>query len=210
MSQVIERFVDALLSMNRLKARNLVYGEHDGVDPFSVIESLVVPALEVIGDGWSRGTLALSQVYISSRIVEELIDELLPPEDPARIGQPRMAIAVLEDYHLLGKRIIYSVLRASGYTLLDYGRVTVGELLEKIIADEIEILLISTLMLPSALRIKDLKKEIDRKQLKVRLIVGGAPFRFDSQLCHDVEADATAGNAAEALRVLNQVVRELS
>ena len=210
MSQVIERFSGALLSMNRLEARNLIYGEHDGVDPFAVIESLVIPALEIIGDGWSRGTVALSQVYISSRIVEELIDELLPSEDPARIGQPNIAIAVLEDYHLLGKRIIYSVLRASGYSLIDYGRVSVAELLEKIIADEIEILLISTLMLPSALRIKDLKKEIDRRQLKVRLIVGGAPFRFDSQLCHDVEADATAGNAAEALNVLNQIVKELS
>ncbi len=210
MSYIIDQFVSALISMNRIAVRDIVGEHYDNKNPFSLIEKLVVPALEVIGDRWEEGTVALSQVYMSARIIEELIDELLPPGDPSRIGQPKMAIAVLEDYHLLGKRIIYSMLRASGYELLDYGRVTVEETLEKIIADKIEILLISTLMLPSALRIKDLKKEMDQKKLATRLIVGGAPFRFDDQLWREVDADATAKDAPESLKVLNQMVGELS
>lgn len=210
MSQVIEQFISVLVAMNRLEARNMLINEHKGEDPFTVIETLVVPAMELIGERWNNGTLSLSQVYMSSRIVEELIDEILPAEDPGRKSNPRMAIAVLEDYHLLGKRIVYSILRASGYNLLDYGRVSVTEVMEKIVSDDIEILLISTLMLPAALRIKKLKELIEREQLKTRLIVGGAPFRLDPQLWREVEADGTASNATEALSLLKEIVEELA
>ena len=65
-------------------------------------------------------------------------------------------------------------------------------------------------MLPSALRIKDLKSEMERQNLKTRLIVGGAPFRFDEMLWRDVNADATANNAADSLKVLNGIVEELT
>jgi len=210
MPRTNEHLITALISMNRTAVHDIIRQHYNGKNTFLLIEQLVVPALETIGDLWTEGIVALSQVYMSSRIIEELIDELLPPGDPGRIGQPKMAIAVLEDYHLLGKRIVWSILRAGGYELLDYGRVTVAETLEKIVADKIEILLISTLMLPSALRIKDLKSEMERQNLKTRLIVGGAPFRFDEMLWRDVNADATANNAADSLKVLNGIVEELT
>ena len=54
----------------------------------------------------------------------ELVDTILPPADPSRTDLPPMAIAVLEDYHLLGLRVVYSALRASGYALQNYGRWT--------------------------------------------------------------------------------------
>ena len=41
------------------------------------MEKLVVPALERIGAGWEQGRVALSQVYMSGRICEELVDTLL-------------------------------------------------------------------------------------------------------------------------------------
>ncbi len=188
--------------MNRVKVRKILTDNFDFNNPFHIIEQLVVPASEIIGDRWAEGSVALSQVYMSSRIIEEFIDEILPADSAGRIDQPTMAIAVLEDYHLLGKRIIYSGIRADGYKLLDYGRVSVEEAVEKVKNDSIEILLISTLMLPSALRIKDLRSELERHNLNPRLIVGGAPFRFDKQLWQEVGADATARDVSELLTVL--------
>jgi methanogenic corrinoid protein MtbC1 len=93
------------------------------------------------------------------------------------VGQARLGIAVLEDYHLLGKRIVYSILRASGFAVRDYGRRTVEELVRLVQADEIEIPLISTLMLPSALRVKELRKQLSAADLPFKIVVGGAPFR---------------------------------
>ncbi len=59
-----------------------------------------------------------------------------------------MAIAVLDDYHLLGKRMVYSVLRASGYELTDYGTVDGDALVGHVVRDGIVVLLISVLDAP--------------------------------------------------------------
>lgn len=70
---------------------------------------------------------------MSGIICEEIIDKILPPSDPQRKDQPKMAIGVFEDYHLLGKRIIYSTLRASGFELIDLGGGLNVELLVSIV-----------------------------------------------------------------------------
>jgi len=51
-----------------------------------------------------------------------------------------MAITVLEDYHLLGKRIVYSILRASGYEVLDYRQTDVNGLIQQVKKDDVKIL----------------------------------------------------------------------
>lgn len=48
---------------------------------------------------------------------------------------------------VLAKRIVYSVLRAAGFELLDFGlALSVDEMVHKTIENQVEILLISTLM----------------------------------------------------------------
>lgn len=102
-----------------------------------------------MGAAWDDGSVALSQVYMSGRFCEQLVERVLPPSDPERKHQPRSAIVVLNDYHLLGKRIVYSMMRASGFELFDYGRMDVDQVLAQVRADRIRVLLISVLMLPS-------------------------------------------------------------
>ena len=76
--------------------------------PVQVVEDIVVSALQSIGTDWEQGKLSLSQVYMSGRLCEELIDRILPSGAPEQTDQPRMAIAVLEDHHVLGKRMVWS------------------------------------------------------------------------------------------------------
>ena len=132
------------------------------------IENIVLPALERIGKGWEEGRVSLAQVYMSGRICEEVIDRILPPSHPQRKDQPPMAIVVLEDHHLLGKKIIYSALRASGYELLNYGQMDVETVVRNVKTDGIEILLISVLMLPSALKVKQLRNALEREGLNTK------------------------------------------
>jgi methanogenic corrinoid protein MtbC1 len=195
-------FERALLSVDRLAAKHVVEELSRTLPPIQILEKLVSPVLESIGAGWELGTVALSQVYMSGRICEELVDTLLPLGALDRKGQPRMAIAVLQDHHLLGKRIIYSVLRASGFELLDYGRVEVDELVQRVKRDGVEVLLISALMLPSALQVKEVRRKLNESYPEVKIVVGGAPFRFDDQLWRDVGADAVGRNSAEALEIV--------
>lgn len=205
----VAEFTQALLSIDRVKAREILTSDVEQSHLFSVIEELVVPSLEQIGRQWEQGTIALSQVYMSGIIVEALIDEFLPPAHPDRIDQPAMAIAVLNDFHLLGKRIISSVLRASGYELLDFGRVTVDQLIQRTLQEKIQILLISTLMLPSALDVKAVIAGLREAGSSTRVIVGGAPFRLDASLYKEVDADGTAVHVRDIIGLITQLVEEV-
>lgn len=199
----------SLLSLDRVAVEAILRDSKDNQTPMMKIEHIVVPALELIGNGWETGTVSLAQVYMSGRICEEMIDKILPPSHPDRKDQPPMAIVVLEDHHLLGKRIVYSALRASGYELLNYGQMDVETVVKNIKSDGIKILLISVLMLPSALRIKTLREALNRENCPIKLLVGGAPFRYDDQLWKEVGADAMGTNPTDAVEWVKKFAEEL-
>ncbi len=170
-----------------------------------VAGDLISSTLMRIGDMWDSGNLSLSQVYMSSMICEKIVDKILLPQGQIREFQPKMAIAVVEDFHLLGKRIIYSTLRASGYDILDLGGgLTIERIAETVKIQEIKILLLSVLMLPSALRIKELRSQL--KGVEVIIVVGGAPFRFDDQLWREVGADYCGKDSSEALEIVSKIM----
>jgi len=195
-----QKFELALLSLERGTAKTL--SRESGLSGAGVIEQLVIPTLEHIGASWENGAAALSQVYMSGKICEEMVDELLPQNTANRIRHPKMAIAVYEDFHLLGKRIVYAVIRAAGYELKDYGRVDRATLLKNVVDDKLDMVLLSTLMLPSALHMKRFCDELREADSRVKVIVGGAPFRFDPQLWKEIGADAMAYSAADAIAVI--------
>lgn len=196
----------ALLSINRMAAGELINGALEERTGIELVEGLIVPTLERIGCGWEKGILSLSQVYMAARICEELVDSVLPPTSPERKHQPRMAVAVFEDRHRLGKRIVYSVLRASGFEILDYDHADIDDLVRRVAEDRVEVLLLSTLMLHSALRVRELRTRL--RDPEVRIVVGGAPFRFDDQLFKEVGADAMCRDASQIVATISQIMGE--
>lgn len=204
------QFEQALLEMDRISARNILEQLSPEKDAMGCVDRIIVPALENIGLKWEMGSIPLAQVYMSGRICENLVDQFLPPVSPLRIEQPATAIAILEDFHTLGKSIVYSALRARGIELKDFGTVDVDELVNKTIESNIKILLISVLMLNSARNIKEVTRQLKEKQVTTKVIVGGAPFRFDDELWVSVGADAVGTNTAEALQATQRMIEELS
>jgi methanogenic corrinoid protein MtbC1 len=206
--QLIDELESALLSMDRDRCRRCF--ERSEVTPLAFAEWIVAVALERIGASWERGEVALAQVYMSGRICEDLINAILPPDQEQPATHPPMAIAALDDFHPLGKRIVTAILRSNGFHLADFGQVAVVDLIAKVQEHQIRILLISTLMLPSALRVKEVRKELDRLGLDVKLMVGGAPFRFDPTLWQEVGADATCDSASGAVKILWQLTEGIT
>ena len=207
-TRIISNYLErALLSLDQDTAENIVLDAVKTETPIETAGNLISNTLKRIGDSWENGDIALSQVYTSSIICEKIIDKILPPQSSTRRDQPKTAIAVFEDYHLLGKRIIYSTLRASGIELMDLGGgLTIDKIIKIVKEEKIKILLISVLMLPSALRIKELKKQI--ADIDVKIIVGGAPFRFDEELWREIDADYYGKDSAEALEIVNKLLEE--
>lgn len=197
----------ALLALDQEAAEKIIREVVHNESLVKPIGILISDTLKRIGDSWEKGHLSLSQVYMSGVICEKIIDKILPPSSPYRTNQPKTAIAVFEDFHLLGKRIVYSTLRASGIELMDLGGgLTVEKLSAIVRKEQIKILLISVLMLPSALRIKELTKQLS--DIDVKIIVGGAPFRFDNQLWAETGADYYGKDSAEALEIVHKLMED--
>ena len=196
--------------MDRIRAEALFQQALTTLLPIEAVEQLVIPALEQIGTCWYEGSVALSQVYMSGRFCEELIDRVLPPSDPDRKLQPRSAIVVLSDYHMLGKRIVYSVMRASGFELFDYGRMDVDELVQRVLKDKLSVLLISVLILPSALKVREVCARLKASGASIKVVVGGAPFLFDASLWQEVGADAMGHSATDAVRIVESWMGEMA
>lgn len=210
MQNSVQSFREALESLDRIQAEELFQQALSGGSAIEVVEQFIVPALEQIGQRWNAGHIALSQIYMSGKLCEELVDRVLPPCAPERKHQPRQAIVVLNDYHMLGKRIVYSVMRASGFELFDYGRMDVSQLVERIVSDQVRILLISVLMLPSALKIRELRDALNARGVQLKILVGGAPFQFDPQLWLEVGADAMGLSAADAVAMVQRWAGEMA
>ncbi len=208
LSKYAHELEQALLLLDRDRAEKILTDAIKHGSPIEIAGHLISTSLKSIGEAWEEGRIALSQEYMSGVICEELIDKILPPTSSERISQPKMAIAVFEDYHMLGKRIVLSGLRASGYSLIDLGGgVSTEQIVEAIERENIKILLLSVLMLPSALRVKELKKKLEKTDVKI--IVGGAPFRFDEELWKEVGADAVGKDSSEAIEIVAQMMEEL-
>ena len=203
---VLLAFEAALLDADRAAATRLLHAR--GPLGGQSADELLVPALERIGAAFERGEVALSQVYLAGRICEGLLGDLAPAPDLTAAPRPRVGVAALEDHHVLGKRMVLSVLRAAGYAPVDFGHgMRAADLARRAREERLEVLLVSTLMLRSAMRVKDLVDLLARDGgPPLPVVVGGAPFRLDPQLALEVSASACGRSATEAPRLIAQVL----
>ena len=202
-------FENSLLQYDKSRAFELLdmFVLKNSADEF--IDKVIVDALITIGEKWEMGTVALSQVYMSSRICEEMIEKLLPKHLNQTKAAQLMAIVTLEDHHNLGKKIVSAVLRSAGYRIKDYGfGIRAEEIIEKVLSDNIKILLISVLMYPSALKIKKIVDILHKKDSSIKILVGGAPFLTDKELWKSVGADAMGKNAAADIPIIERWIKE--
>ena len=216
---VLQDFEKALVEINRTEANKIF---NDAVNIYmsdnmntiekkvqTFIDEIIMVVMGNIGSKWEEGAISLSQVYMSSKICEQMLDEILTKNVNFIKTSPKIAITTLEDHHLLGKRIVKSVIQTGGYSLIDLGHgVTISEVVEMVNKEEIEILLVSTLMFPSALKVKALREKLYESGKEVKILVGGAPYLFDSELWKRVGADAMGKSALDSLRILEKWVKE--
>lgn len=207
------RFERALMDLDRLSAQRLLAEASRTHGLQAAIDSLVIPALENIGERFEKEEIALSQKYMAGRICEQAVEQLLPPAGLRTQGVPLIGLATLEDHHYLGKKIVYLTLRASGFEVMDFGMgISVEDLVKRTLAGKVNILLISVLMLPAALKILDVRRALDaagQAGQQVKIICGGAPFRFDPALGEEVGADLVASDSSGVIAMVSGMMEEI-
>lgn len=204
------RFESAIIRSDRVLASDILDSAANISSLSGILDGIIAPALQRIGTRWEAGELALAQVFMAGKIAETLIGEKMTAEGFSPVHPtPRIAVAVYEDFHSLGKQMIITVLRAAGYDPIDYGiNLNGADLVRLIEKDEVDILFLSALMLRAALSIKDFTRLIAERGLKTRIIVGGAPFIFDPGLADEVGAWAMAKDAAGTIPIIERYLKE--
>ncbi len=200
----IKKCVEMLTNNEQIEILEFIKSFSNGNVSKLYIEELMVESLIRIGEEWEEGDLALTQVYMSGVICEDIIKRVFKLKNRLPNNTQRIGTVVLEDHHSLGIKLVQQILNINGYEFIDLGvALTIDEIVTIVHDKKIEILLVSVLMLPSALHIEKLRKRIGKH---VKIIVGGAPFRLDMKLWKKVGADGFGLLASNVVQVIEGVI----
>lgn len=203
----VHEFMHALLEMDRLGAGRVLERWTSGGDGLLNATALVSRALERIGDKWELGEASLAQVYLTAKTCEEL---LRPWTQANAVPAGDWALVVLEDHHVLGATLVRTALSCAGLAPAWWGTLETAATIDRVLAERPSTLLVSTLMLRSALLVGKLTDALRRAGSTTRIVVGGAPFRLEETLWQEVGADAVGRTAADAVALIQSPVRRIA
>lgn len=217
--ETLESYLKALFDTDKAAALKIVQDALDGgITPEQVIFDVIIPGMErMIGGMISSDSLVtLSQHFLASQIAEEAADRLIPLFAIAPEVQGRVVIGTsYGDFHGLGKKIVIGCLKARMFEVNDLGINVAPELfVDQALATGAEVIAVSSMMVHTATgergpkRIRQILQERGLED-RLRIIVGGAPYRFHPNLYREVGADAWGDTAAQAPGIVARLVREV-
>jgi methanogenic corrinoid protein MtbC1 len=212
-------YADAVLDTDRDRALQIVTEAVEAhVSPEEVVFEIVLPSLESMMTAVSAGQgVSLAQHYMAAQIGAEVVEEMIPrfTARPATVGRVIIGTAP-GDFHGLGKRIVTGCLKAMMVDVVDLGlNIPAERFVDEAVAREAQVIAVSTMMLHTALGeggSLGVRRILRERGLtgRIRIAVGGAPYRFDPNLYKSVEADAWAENGILAGKVITDLIHEVT
>jgi len=147
--------------------------------PLSVIEGPLMDGMNVVGDLFGSGKMFLPQVVKSARVMKKSVAYLLPyleEEKAAGSARGKILLATVKgDVHDIGKNIVGVVLACNNYEIIDLGvMVPLDKILQTAAEKEVDVIGLSGLITPSLDEMVDVAEEMQRRNLKTPLLIGGA------------------------------------
>ena len=148
--------------------------------PIDVIEINLMAGMNVVGDLFGSGKMFLPQVVKSARVMKKAVAYLLPfieeQKDSKSRGAGKILMATVKgDVHDIGKNIVSVVLGCNNYEIIDLGvMVSPEKIIEAAIKEKVDIIGLSGLITPSLDEMVYLAKEMDKLNIKIPIMIGGA------------------------------------
>jgi 5-methyltetrahydrofolate--homocysteine methyltransferase len=149
--------------------------------PLEVIEGPLMDAMNVVGDLFGSGKMFLPQVVKSARVMKKAVAFLLPfieleKTSGASSNAGKILLATVKgDVHDIGKNIVGVVLGCNNYEIIDMGvMVPCDQILDRAIAENVDIIGLSGLITPSLDEMVYVAKEMERRKMNIPLLIGGA------------------------------------
>ncbi len=148
--------------------------------PIEVIEGPLMDGMNIVGDLFGSGKMFLPQVVKSARVMKKAVAYLLPFIEAEKNGVRQAAgkiimATVKGDVHDIGKNIVGVVLGCNNYDVIDLGvMVPFEKIIQAAIDENADAIGLSGLITPSLDEMVTVAKEMERANLSIPLLIGGA------------------------------------
>ncbi len=145
-----------------------------------ILNKGMLPAMDVIGGRFSDGTVFIPEVLLSARAMNDglkLLEPHLATSNVKRGGRVLIG-TVLGDLHDIGKNMVLSMMKGTGFEVIDMGvNVSTKEVVEQVREHRPDIVALSALLTTTMPQMKEIIDALAEAGLRddVKVIVGGAP-----------------------------------
>ena len=182
----------------------------ENTESLVIINDYIIPALDVVGDGFEKNTIFLPQLLMSADSAKAAFDEIkahFVMSGAEQVKGEKIIIATVEgDIHDIGKNIVKVLLQNYGFDVMDLGKdVKCEKVLEEAQKNNVKLVGLSALMTTTVPNMeKTIKLLHDNTDAKV--FVGGAVLTRD--YAKMINADFYAKDAMESVRIAQEFFEE--
>ena len=182
----------------------------ENTESLVIINDYIIPALDVVGDGFEKNTVFLPQLLMSADSAKAAFDEIkahFVMSGAEQVKGEKIIIATVEgDIHDIGKNIVKVLLQNYGFDVMDLGKdVKCEKVLEEAQKNNVKLVGLSALMTTTVPNMeKTIKLLHDNTDAKV--FVGGAVLTRD--YAEMINADFYAKDAMESVRIAQEFFEE--
>ena len=182
-----------------------------------VIEGPLMDGMNEVGDLFGSGKMFLPQVVKSARVMKKAVARLTPYIEKENEGEEErsagkiLLATVKGDVHDIGKNIVGVVLSCNNYEVIDLGvMVPADRIIDTAIKEKVHCIGLSGLITPSLEEMVHVAHEMERRELALPLLIGGATTSeihtavkiapaYSRPVVHVRDASRAAGVLAELL-----------
>ncbi len=173
-------------------------------EPLEVVNSHIIPALDVVGTGFEMGKVYLPQLLMSAEAAKsafsQVKDVLSKASDSADKGEKIIVATVKGDIHDIGKNIVKILLENYGYNVIDLGKdVPEEDILKAVQKTGATLVALSALMTTTVPSMERTIKLLRKEGTNAKVTVGGAVL--SQEYADMIGADYYSKDAMGAVRV---------
>ena len=208
MNELMANLGETLLAGNLEEIRRLTdEALRTGATPQDILEKGLRPAMETLGDRFSRGEAFLPELLVAAETMKASMEILQPAIVRDGVApKATMLLGTVEgDIHDIGKNLVKMMFEGAGYKVIDLDiNVKADKFLEAYHREKPDLVGLSALLTNTIGAMEKVIRTIREYDPKAKFIIGGAPV--NQEFADRVGADGYATDAGEAVRVGNRII----
>lgn len=177
-------------------------------DAFSIIDDLLIPALDEVGEEFEKGTLFLPQLIhaaAASQEAFEVIRRKMASDGGAPVNKGKIILATVKgDIHDIGKNIVKVLLENYGYQVIDLGKDVPPEtVVETAVRENVRLIGLSALMTTTLKSMEETIQQLRASGHSCKVMVGGAVLT--ESYAYSIGADYYAKDAKRSADIAKEV-----